>query len=101
VIAATRPLRCNTGASRGFRTFALFVDLLKAAQKVGFHFVKALLCDVTACNGFPLYFTKPGQVTALYRRQRVWCVFCHGYSAKSLSTLPTPKRRPPGSDSST
>ena len=61
MIAATRPLRCNTGASRGFRTFALFVDLLKAAQKVGFHFVKALLCDVTACNGFPPVFheTRP------------------------------------------
>ena len=78
----TRTLSRNTGASPGFRTFALFVDLLKAAQKVGFHFVKALLCGVTGCNGFPLYFTKPSQVTALRRRQRVWCIFCHGYSAK-------------------
>ena len=46
----TRTLSRNTGASPGFRTFALFVDLLKAAQKVGFHFVKALLCGVTGCN---------------------------------------------------
>ena len=62
----TRPLRSNIGASPGFRT---------------------LSCDVTGCNCFPLYFTKPSQVTALCRRQRVWCIFCHGYSAKSLSTL--------------